>query len=149
MWYALPVLRRLFNLAAVASAVLCAGVCVLWVRSYFVCDVWVRSVETNGVKNAWVSTDGRFGEAVVAELPNGVNRAILFTGGYYYIQWVVTFGALPFLRLLAWAIEREIRRRGPHACARCGYDLRASPGRCPECGTVPANHEAPADIPAE
>ena len=27
--------RKLFTLAAGVSAVLCAGVCVLWVRSYF------------------------------------------------------------------------------------------------------------------
>jgi len=42
---------------------------------------------------------------------------------------------LPVVWTRCYILARRARRLG--RCQKCGYDLRATPDRCPECGTVP------------
>jgi hypothetical protein len=52
-------------------------------------------------------------------------------------DWLLTsiFALLPAI----WLAQRyrKLDRRSKGLCQSCGYDLRASPDRCPECGRVP------------
>jgi hypothetical protein len=51
--------------------------------------------------------------------------------------WLPT---LPALAIAFFAVRALVRRNpnSPGLCPRCGYDLRATPDRCPECGAAPA-----------
>ena len=46
---------------------------------------------------------------------------------------VIALAVLPALVVRRALVESGRRRAG--LCPGCGYDLRATPGRCPECGT--------------
>ena len=57
-----------------------------------------------------------------------------------YWGLLVAFALPLVLRLMF--LSRRRRRRRLRLCPACGYDLRATPDRCPECGMVPAAREA-------
>jgi hypothetical protein len=65
------------------------------------------------------------------------------TPNNYYREWnaplwslLLLCAPLPVVRLGS-ALRRR-RARGRGLCPACGYDLRATPERCPECGTAAA-----------
>ncbi len=88
-----------------------------------------------------------FGTFIPGERASGW---LLGFGFYYADSDAVTFHAIaiphwflallfaipPALHLRAIIRSRRLRRAGH--CPRCGYDLRATPERCPECGELTA-----------
>jgi hypothetical protein len=52
---------------------------------------------------------------------------------HWLMAAVFALGAVP--GVVRWARHRRVARRiRTHHCATCGYDVRATPQRCPECG---------------
>ena len=59
---------------------------------------------------------------------------------------VLAFAIVPSWWLLA-GLRRRRRRRN-NRCPACGYDLRATPGRCPECGAEAPSPPSASSAPA-
>jgi hypothetical protein len=61
-------------------------------------------------------------------------------------HWVFVglFAPLPLVRWRSYGERARRARLNPRLCRSCGYDLRATPGRCPECGAVPPAPPLPA-----
>ena len=164
--------RRLFNVIALLSALLLAWACWAWVRSYqprhlaFEASrgrLYVMFWEGGSRPLAMEFWPGSTFATRAHELFRDViNPARQRQGrewlGFGYVEgrtpsiptvrivviplWfiVVVTGAVP----ATWLVRAARRRRRvrENQCLNCGYDLRASAGRCPECGTTSADAAA-------
>jgi hypothetical protein len=146
-------LRRLFALLVSLSLALLVISCVLWVRSYRHFEdewnfrtpgthYWVGSYQgsldmaRNGVVNGFVgnpvkrSMDTFAFDVTDIEYRNGSDVELEIP------YWVLATMTLipPLIWMARW--RRRTRRAAGKVCENCGYDLRATPERCPECGTA-------------
>ena len=93
---------------------------------------WLRVMREELTEVEWVFVwNGPLGITVAKRRPAHSYRELVFLPLGLPL---LLSAALPAL-WLARAV-RSSRRRRAGLCRRCGYDLRATPGRCPECGAV-------------
>lgn len=93
-------------------------------------------------KNPWLF-DENSGNLIMSLSPIAGGSANLTMQFICVPIWaVVSLAAVPLL--LVGVRRRWIRRQRSRQglCTVCGYDLRGTPGRCPECGRVPAEPPA-------
>jgi hypothetical protein len=58
-------------------------------------------------------------------------------GGTWWVNvpwWFLAMGLAAGPAWMGWVVVRRRGRLVTGVCTGCGYDLRATPGRCPECG---------------
>jgi hypothetical protein len=172
-----PIGRHILNGLTVLSLVLCLGTAALWVwasnRVLSMRLLWNVSAHEIDVTffddAAHVFVTARSTTVAKQHVQLGSLDFWGFSYDYYLLSayplaaiyrrrveisyWLpcCIFAALPTSRLVLGlrARHKRLQRERTGRCLKCGYDLRASPVRCPECGEVAKDDYCSADGPRE
>lgn len=148
-------IRRLFKAASALSLLMFVATVVLWILSYFHeadfvstwmsrrlnCLVAIASDDGVVALNVEVPGDGLgpmrqlAGWSHLGVFVNHLQQGsvTIYVTEFHYWDLFVIFLLIPTGSLIATRARRC--QPGGGACRSCGYDLRASNDRCPECGT--------------
>ena len=156
--------RRLFTLLSALSLLLSLAAVALWVRSYWLFDDLSYTTERGSVSLAnprgglLLYSDAMNAQATRRRIgfSHSRTRALDLARAFgsphrkwgpvrawsppphriVVVQWWLPATLLAVAPGVSLASRLRLRRRRLLGlCSFCGYDLRASPGRCPECGS--------------
>ena len=159
-------LRWLVNSMVILSTLLCVVTTALWIQhtliSHWTDGVWGESPQP---LFRWTLDEGGVWGGYVRRTATVVSKRTTYTEihglGFYYQHDIGLFApnvesfdfyvgywlllAVGSILPICWfctVMWRKTRKPKIGMCATCGYDLRATPERCPECGNVPKGVKA-------
>jgi hypothetical protein len=144
-------LRRVLLIVSVAGLVGTTVACPLsawwavghngpfWVTGVGAGYVWLSVYDSQSHRGPWDVGPGWFLVHIPEEWP--LVLPLVDRSGTVTHMGLPLWALGGLFALSYWALVRPMmmadRRRRRGLCPRCGYDLRGSPEKCPECGTVP------------
>jgi hypothetical protein len=119
--------RIFLNVATAVSLALCVATLVLWGAMAQRASTWF---DIDDVRTIVVDREG----VALVRVWRGGSGSVERQFSAPYPLLLLTLGMMPILWCGHRLSGRRRQRLRPGLCLACGYDLRATPARCPECG---------------